>query len=225
MANAHDLLMAQRAAMMGGKALPYIQRVPYLESHGAEYIDSGVRARTGISILANFVITKSQNDTALCGAKGTGNNRLVPFAMFFTTYSIPRADFVYGIGGDTSMQMNKIEVGGHYEVRIAAGSRIVANVNGIEYSRSANPVDTDTTLRVFAREWNGAINSFASIRLENMSIWLDGVLERSLVPVLDMSGNLCMYNEAQSEIPADDPSRFFYNQGTGEFTTDLDVQT
>ncbi len=38
------------------------------------------------------------------------------------------------------------------------------------------------------------------------------------IPVLDLSGRPCMYNQAPSAAPADDPSRFFYNQGTGEFT-------
>ena len=44
-------------------------------------------------------------------------------------------------------------------------------------------------------------------------------IERDFVPVLDLSGVPCMYNQAPLVgIPEDDPSRFFYNQGTGEFT-------
>lgn len=39
MANAHDLLMAQRAAMMGGK-LPYDEELVCLSSNGNQYIDT-----------------------------------------------------------------------------------------------------------------------------------------------------------------------------------------
>ena len=73
---------------------------------------------------------------------------------------------------------------------------------------------------VFRRNRAGTIGGFcyAYVKISELKVEKDGVDLLSIIPVLDFSVRPCFYNQAPSAVPATDPSRYFYNQGTGEFT-------
>ena len=178
--------------------------VEYLESTGTQYINTGVMARTKkYKVVYDMQITDT--NSRWLGANGILQIRL--------------ANGVYSINGDSSNRTN-IEIVDRHIVT-SEGEYL----NGI----------TSTTLTVndivVTKQWNsefyGYIMLFAMgdktelygnqttlMKLYSGKIYENETLVRNYIPVIDKNGVACLYDKVEG--------KFYYNQGTGEFKTNLD---
>ena len=180
------------------RALPYLRRVAYLESHGTEFVviyrTNGVRGvRYDYRAHVSFNYFGTSGHRELNGNNGWG---------------------YWGLGSD-----------GQYERCSKKDS--ISGLDLVEASFTAENFYV-YDIALFALGSRNALNDgfFNHAKIGTVELKVDDVIVRDIIPVIDILGRPCFYDQAQSAVSADDPSRFFYNQGTGEFTWgELDSQT
>ena len=190
----------------GGRRLPYLRRVAYLESHGTEYIDTGVIPQIGDSLDCDFSFNFPLLQTAggcllSSGAEESrfillsGKDKFLITGGFWYKYFSKGAAEIFDFGATTNV---------FYHVSISSdGTATIGDMT----VRSRPIALTNTQLFIFKRANNA--NYFRG-RLKLFNYFRDSVSLLSLIPVLDLSGRPSMYDEVSGQ--------FFYNQGTGEFT-------
>ena len=215
------MLGARTAAWAkGGTPLPYLRRVAYLESHGTEYLQTDITPKIGCSIKCEYlynVLPVNQDYQTLFSA-GTGTCQLIALGAVVPVGLNPTDGFYYkyfASGGAANF---------YYYPQTNTKYSLSVNSNGVAriglYSSTSSPVSeldgSKTTLHILKRS-NGT-----SAMLGKLFSFLmndeNGNEILNIIPVLDFTERPCMYNQAPLAVPADDLSRFFYNQGTGEFT-------
>ena len=210
MANAHDLLMAQRAAMMGGKPLPYLRRVAYLEFPNTAWIDTCITFSDGVKLSTRETFVNS------------GSRQLQGSNTSRQYYGVTAGGLIEF--GALMVNATNVQVDGETEYGIVYHVLNGSNICQV-YLGEEKIFEKSGAYNLLSTSWKfGLITGYSSrmatgyrnhgFKFENAS----GVL-LSCIPVLDLSARPCFYNEAPSAVPADDPSRFFYNEsGVGEFT-------
>lgn len=182
-----------------GAPLPYLRRVACLISNGTQYIDTGITGYPKHDFGAS-IEPKSSSGTLFGVRYGTRRCAVYSDGRF-RNYNNEYANFTLDTGLIHKIEINKTS----NEVAV---DDVTQSFNFFwSSSASGNP-----NIYLFALGYNGTASEFSSIAVYSFSI--DSDLD--LIPVLDLSGRPCMYNQAPSAVPADDPSRFFYNQGTGD---------
>lgn len=220
MANAHDLLMAQRAAMMGGKVLPYLRRVAYLESKSdrGQYIDTGyvVGYEDEVDVEIMPLSYDSEVDYFF-GASSAWNNMFTVCVRGNATFSLG-AWFGKESGANIIMSNAPTNQKFHFNL-----SKNGIYFNGTRYFNAGTYFDRNATSLIFAKHNNvSTVNRFKTHgRLYHFWIKRNGVLVMSLIPVIDLSERPCLYNELGTG--GDSGNGFFYNKGTGEFTPGPDL--
>lgn len=204
-------MLIARRNLMAGKSLPYLRRVAYLESHGTEWIDTGIIPAIGMSF--DFEIARMmKNNTVLWGVRyggtfsgnkqcylnwnaGSTNNRLYLFCE--------NTELSYGWNDESvyGEMMNYAD----------------ANVSDL----FDNHCDRTITLFAF-RNINSVNTSLGVSRQRRWAVKENGLYIRDLVAVLSLDGEPCMYDEATGRggmnhdgTPRDDG--LYFNQGTGTF--------
>ena len=212
------MIIGARTAAWSGVKLPYLLRVAYLESNGNCYIDTGFKCDDTAGFKVDVMPYIGSNNSRVIGSYSGSNGRWT---------------FVFRAAGD-----NKFYFGWNNAIvdladsSIVIGNRFTAELN-FKNSRKFIVGQTNVPLTetlysnqpysayLFGNNMNGSVmlsNCFRG-RMYFAIMTRGQTIERDFVPVLDLSGVPCMYNQAPLVgIPEDDPSRFFYNQGTGEFT-------
>ena len=195
------MMLGAITAAWSGKKLPFLRRVAYLESHGTEWIDTGVNAKQTLKIRAVFEINLPEesyfvygvrfgNSTITCASGSTINYGYARWGMSAYTQNVP-----YGLVDITQDSSGVI-------------------IKGILYSYNAKETvieQSGYTMVIFAGR-NSLTTVTANMvgKIYSYVIWDNGVLVRDFIPVLDLSGRPAMYDEVSGQL--------FYNQGTGEFT-------
>ena len=189
------------------RPLPYLRRVAYLESHGTEYIDTGVVPEIGCEIECEYFYTGyvTVSDVQALFSAGTGTYQLIALGSFDDVHGFYFKYFSHGSAKlltyhPTTREWYRIFVDA-IGVATVGGSSIVSSA---EYELDG----IDKTLYLLARRnktgfMKGRIRSF-SFSSKTGNKLLD------LIPVLDLSGRPAMYDEVSGQL--------FYNQGTGEFS-------
>lgn len=211
MANAHDLLMAQRAAMMGGKALPYDAEVEYLESHGTEYIDTGIIA-TQNTIVKSDCTLLMMNDaySAMWGArKGSRDN---DFQVYYNNGNVGGnpSSIVLRTGNNQKLINGSdfgISSGGLLGVRleISCGSGWI-KVNDHQFTTPEFQFTSPHSLCLFCEYTLGAARNFGSFRYYGWSA--SGDVNADFIPVRVGTVGY-MYDRVSGQL--------FRNAGTGAF--------
>lgn len=204
-------------ASMGGKSLPYLRRVAYLESTGTQWIDTGILptaamtfgiscARTPLSPLNVVFFGVRQGGSYIdSGMQCYLNSNLSAEIRFRNTYFLTFTANVYVLQ-EFQRNWDSGIVQSDYEMRNFSDMFVNPNLVLFTYR-----------ITLFAFNVIGSVNTSVGVcKIAAFSIRTNGDLLIDMIPVLDFSGRPCMYNQAQSSAPADDPSRFFYNQGTGD---------
>ena len=180
------------------RTLPYLRRVAYLESHGTEWIDTGVLSSSELEVAVDFV----------CNSGFVFGTYVLPYQFGCDTDS-PGYWRIDGSGQRPSRNVSK---GMRHVIVLRNGPStldgdVVSNLN-------ASFFDEGSRVLLFkADNQSGLVGSVYSC-----SISKNGQNLRSYIPVLDLSGRPAMYDEISGQ--------FFYNQGTGEFTWgELDSQS
>lgn len=211
MANAHDLLMAQRAAMMGGKSIPYDAEVEYLTNDGNQYIDSGYFTSSEIGWECDLAADNS--NSVFCGS--LADNRHYQFArgVFFfksgSSYSSLNALSNYQLGDRVLHSVDTVN------------GLLSSTYNGQKYSVSFDETffSESTKFIIFGFSFRGNItlssgNQYAFIgKMYGFKLFNGGVLALDLIPVRFTNENGddegAMYDRVSGQL--------FRNSGTGAF--------
>lgn len=184
------MMLGARTAAWSGNQLPSLRRVAYLESHGTEWIDTGILSSSELEVTVDFICNKG---------------------FVFGTYVSPYQfacdtddPGYWRIDGHGIRPMRNISKGVRHVIVLRNGpSTLDGNVVVNMY---ASFFDEGSSVLLFkADSKSGLIGMVYSC-----SISKNGKKLRSYTPVLDLSGRPAMYDEVSGQ--------FFYNQGTGEFT-------
>ena len=192
------MMLGARTAAWSGKALPYLRRVAYLESHGKEWIDTGVLSSSELEVAVDFV----------CNGGFVFGTYIQPYQFSCDTDN-PGYWRIDGFGGRPRRNISK---GVRHVIVLRNGPStldgdVVININSSFFDKGSRLLLFKADAQV------GLIGMVYSC-----SISKNGKKLRSYIPVLDPSGSPAMYDEVSGQ--------FFYNQGSGEFTWgELDSQT
>lgn len=190
------LLNLRGGMTIGGASLPYKARLEYLESTGTQYID------TGVTPDINGVSTLKMEPTVTMP---------VPWGCinFTETSGYGRYFRSSGVGGSAYREANT-----YYEV-VIDGINKKYIYNGVEspFSGEFFKEAANGSCWLFGRSDNGALGE---VRIYGASFTdANGIMLRSIIPVLDHDDTPCMYDEVTGA--------FFYNAGTGSFTAAPEV--
>ena len=190
------------------RTLPYLRRVAYLESHGTEWIDTGIipTEYTSCKLDAQF---RRVNVTQINGVYDNSDGSLgfdigVYNGKWFARRFGPYAS---SIKSDTNRHVFEI-----------ISDESAFSIDGTKYNLGFSYGSFSKSIYLFARNDIGNITFRCNLALYGFSVRENDTLIQDIIPVLDLSGRPAMYDEVSGQ--------FFYNQGTGEFTWgELDSQT
>ena len=195
------------------------EKLEYLKSDGTQYIDTGISAKTGLSIEAKIKYTTING--ILCGAittsTGSGDRY---YALNFSQSN--KVAFTYldsAFSASTTLTPNEM-----YTIKtVISNTRQEMFINGVSagYTTKTNDVDLNFTLGLFALHRGGSFDpewfSEAALPVYYCKIWDGDTLVRYFQPALRKSDNKPgMYDFVSGQ--------FFTNLGTGEFTYDYPVK-
>ena len=203
MANAHALLMDQRAAMMGGKTLPYLRKVAYLESNGSQWIDTGVVPTLRDTIFCKFNFFDSNFRTGAFGCY-TNITQDGVFVRVYNPNSKIEPAFMSISMGQAGMTFVNV-VSADNEIELSHGRAVM---NGVEVTAGKINRNPSLPLYLFTMNYNGSPQLLSHVRVYSFRLVRDGADVVNYNPVLDLSGRQAMYDDVSG--------RFLYNQGTGD---------
>ena len=164
------MLIAARNGIIGN-GLPYDREVEYLESTGAQYIDTGVKANNLTSVEIHFAFTRIFNDNAVVSMdSGSANSNAFTLEYYYKTTSKWGITFSFdGRGamaykGTTESELTQFNV-------IASADGIV--VNGESYPQHSTPdsFSCPYSLLLFTYGRNGLPIIFGESRINYCCIY------------------------------------------------------
>ena len=182
-----------------GAPLPYLRRVAYLESHGTEWIDTGIipTEATSCKLDGQF---RRVDVTQINGAYDTSSGN--------KGFDIGVANgkwFARRFGANTL----KITADTNRHVFEIISDESAFSIDGTKYNLLFSTGSFLKSIYLFARN-DLLISFYCTLALYGFSVRENNTLIQDIIPVLDLSGRPAMYDEVSGQ--------FFYNQGTGEFT-------
>ena len=185
------ILGARTAAWAkSGAPLPYLRRVAYLRSDEKQYASFSVKDTGTLMCSVSFILERVYHYTGSWEHAIAG---ACSSGLYFDGWKI--------VDIDDNVLWESPVLG--VEKTLSFINKSFNRENEFMYLFSS--ADNDTSGSVPYGRSELSILQFRAGQIFN------------LIPVLDMNGRPCFYNEAPLDIPADDPSRFFYNKGSGEF--------
>ena len=178
-------------------------QVDYIESHGEEYIDTGVNAdsnlRTILDMTYNEPTGSNQNVGAINMNTGQLRYHILPQNGYFKIYIQNTTYAVNTIAIDTNRHLYDIDV----------PNRII-KVDENEYTLSNADFDTELNFWLFGRNSDSTIYKSKNT-LYKCKMYVSGVLVRYFIPCYRNSDNeVGLYDLANNV--------FYTNDGTGAFT-------
>lgn len=197
------MMLGARTAAWSGKALPYLRRVAYLESHGTEWIDTGIKRNRDDEFFVDFQFpnqTQSQKHSTVYGYETSNVSRLM-FRRF--------GGFVfYGLTSYGYLEIANFDIVRH-QCLAQPGTGYV--FDGIIKSNTYQNDNAVLNMFLFACAISlTKANAFGEVRIFSYYQKRNDDKIIDLIPVIDLSGRPAMYDEVSGNL--------FYNQGTGEFT-------
>lgn len=145
-----------------------IKTVESLESHGAEYIDTGIAVIPGRKIVVDFEFTQIINDTWVAGA----SNNPIRIGYFAGTFN----NQLY-TGASARYSPNELGI----------GIRVIATME-VSY-------DISRTLYLFGRNWDNVANGFAYCKIYSAKIYEGSNIIADFVPFVNTETDVCgMYD-------------------------------
>ena len=193
-------------------ALPegYTQ-VEYLQSSGAQYIDTGFKPDGETTVNITFQTSSAPdnlNDTLPVYGAATDYN-----SNAFEFWTLSRGFATYG-SQDYKSNLG-ITTGKKHTVSQAKN---VLTVDGTSYTFTKQTFTAPYSLLLFATHRSSGIKicaSAASLKIYSCKIYNNGTLVRDFVPVKNSSGTIGLYDLVNSA--------FYTNAGSGTFTAGADI--
>ena len=176
--------------------------VEYIESTGSQYIDTGVIAKSGLSLAAEFAATSVSGDTTLAGAR-SGNVRFYMFHVYSGC-----AAYGYGAFANTGKTLT---AGTKYAVasELSAGNQTITVNGGVAASATdATSYNTGLPMFLFASNRDGAASAIITAKMYSCKIYDNGTLVRQYFPCINPSGVVGLYDLVNGT----------FNSGVGTFT-------
>lgn len=185
-------------------------RVEYLESTGAQFIDTGIRGKVGISADLDHSWT-SAADKTLLGSRNGSSHR-------FFVFHNNKGRLGYGLDGTFAYYKGAADTS--YDTRYLALAKMLDGeqslvLDGTPYGTAgtiSSSFDSGNDMYLFGCNDNGSLALSASAKVYSAKIWEGDTLVRWFVPCLDPNGTPAMYDRATGD--------WFRNGGTGtDFAT------
>lgn len=176
----------------------------YLESSGAQYIDTGIvpQYNTRLYLDAEILEEYKSGFLSLCGCKNRNDSS-------FRFYDVYLNDMGLAIRNYSKY---------HYSSEYPVG-RFVTEMNGTQivlngevltgYTEESGVLTTAIPLALFAFRDSNGVSQETSMRVYSFRLYNSNGEIINLVPVLDENGTPCMYDKVSHQC--------FYNEGKGKF--------
>ena len=196
-----------------GAPLPYLRRVAYLESDGAQIIKFPVISKSNASFELDMQSDYFGIESPLVDVPETQIFVSVGEKMMMRVWNLQ--DF--SKYGSLSFLWNLNWVNG-YKVHLDGGFHMIG-IGYIDFQgglhQAVMRVDRkDVLFHAFPTTWDSGLQEFKvygiTFKIRSLSYVVAGEINVNAIPVLDLSGRPAMYDEVNGQ--------FFYNQGAGEFT-------
>lgn len=185
--------------------------IDYVESTGAQYVDTGIEGRYGTKVEVRFT-GWTGNSTALFGSVGDSSYNNNHFLTFRSTSN--RLRFIYGPSGKsgdtyTAAGANAIDIYHKTTVEVTDDGTVNLTFDNAAATTAASSLGqftTGTNIWLFAGNSRGSMGWACSARLFGCRIWQDGDLVRDYRPCMK-DGRPGLYESIEQKV-------VFSNSGT-----------
>lgn len=205
---------------IGRKKEPEYTKLGYLENTGNNWINLDYVPTSETGVYAKVMATTGGDLIGLGVREDTSDTRLYFIPKNANLPAIGYNQYFYiGTGGQLTRDSStpKISIGQNvtYEqwtnYENSKVTRILSSSVDVTSETMPSLLFTPTkSLYLFAGNVNGAASNYWRGRIYAVKITEGDKLVMDLIPVLDKSGEPCMFDKVTGQ--------FYYNQGTGEFT-------
>lgn len=180
-------------------------KVEYIQSSGAQYIDTGFIPNQDSRVTCDFEYTTSvEEQTIFMPRSATSKDQ---FGLFHNT-----SGWVFRYGYNQAID-NTIGIMSRIALDI---NKNVATLNSVTLTAASATFSSGVNLMLFVRNTGGELNNYASAKLYACSIYSDeATIVRHFIPCKNPDGVVGLYDTIGKQ--------FYANAGTGEFTAGPDV--
>lgn len=184
------------------------QEVEYIQSSGAQYIDSGVLSKSGIKVSMRAALTSLSGAHNLFGALESGQRLFVQYENSLL--------FAYGAWNSTNANIQQ-NVFYDFVADFSAGRQSLTVDGATVYTGTSNTqISLTKTVYLAALNLAGTADIFASAKIASCQIYDNNVLIRDFVPCYRKSdGAIGLYDLVNGS--------FYANAGGGTFTKGADA--
>lgn len=179
--------------------------VEYLESSGTQYVDTGFKHNQNTRVVMDAQVT-TQPSTHAWLFEGRIKNTSAAKGIFLLNGSEWCAD--YSSSSYDRVSITSVGVTDRLNIDY---NKNTLTVNSFTKTWTQVTFQSTCTLTLLGANTNGTVSGFISAKLYSCQIYDNGNLVRDFIPVLDSNNVACLYDKVSET--------FFYNKGTGTFTT------
>lgn len=179
---------------------PYKLELPYIQSTGTQYIDTGFIPKSTTRVVMDCEVTYTTDWIMIFGAYNAN--------AYYSWWAVGSSMKPYY--GSTNLTTS----GDAGRMTLDANGN-VWSVGGNSVTFSAQTFTATSTAYIFSVN-NGGNYANASMKLYSCEIYDNGVLARDYIPVLDWENVPCLYDKVTHKL--------YYNAGTGTFTCSVPVK-
>ena len=204
------------------------QQVEYIESNGAQYIDTGIVADSNIvETITSFSTSNSNTTMWLGGSENTKTDEITK--KYQTLPYIENNTMFFYVGESEKIASQSIEQDTYYKViqtytdsnedDNTTGGNLKVTVNNEEIYNSAfsGTIKNNRNIWLFANNDEAGNYKYSSIKLKEFKYYKDNLIALELVPCYRTSDNVIgMYDMVSGT--------FFTNSGTGSFSKGEDIK-
>lgn len=180
-------------------------RVEYIQSNGAQYIDTGIKPNQNTRIDAEVETTDTGIPYFFWGARTSSET--VNFCLLRVGSGV-RADY-----GESKLKVMDTPSAGKVAI---SQIKNVCTYGSTTATNTASTFASQYPLYLFAANTGGTAGYFGRHKLYSCKIYDDGALVRNFIPVRNSSGALGLYDTVNGA--------FYTNEGTGAFTAGNDIK-
>lgn len=194
--------------MTSGGAIPgRVALLNYIESTGAQYIDTQVSGELPVSVSLKMRSGSgmSSADAVMCGMY-QGSSGCMPVYLYqgkwvVSVGSVTDISPAGYLSDNTDYVVDVNMTTNSYEMKVNGASILNGSISG---------GGNTNTLYLFARhDGNGVATRIAKGRIYYCRIYKGPTLVRDFVPAIDPNGEVCLYDKVEG--------KYHYNAGSGKF--------
>lgn len=189
--------------------------VEYLESTGTQYIDTELKVKEGLNTELKVRVSQKYSSD---GAVFLGGQESLSSMNFFVGVGWTWGNYSFGYGNGFK-KINNLNPNVNEDIIIKTTGEEI-EINGVACTGSNNNNvgifnGTEYSIYLFTRNNAGKPDGRRlSGRIYYCKLYDRNTLVRDFIPIIDENGVACLYDKVEG--------KFYYNQGSREFKTNLD---